>query len=204
MILAKPILMTSIITGDIINSRNHSPNTWLDGLKNILNNFGQTPEHWEIYRGDSFQLEIDKKNALKTALMIKAHMKQFKDIDVRLAIGIGNKSYKADHITQSNGSAFVHSGECFENLKKNTLAIQSNNTNFDTIINIMLGLGLLTMNTWTPTTATLMALVLKHPDYNQKQLAKITNSTQGNISQGLKRAGYDEIIKLLNYYVLNV
>lgn len=195
--------MTSIITGDIINSRDHFPEAWLDGLKQVLQTFGTAPKQWEIYRGDSFQLEIPPKKALKAALLIKAHMKQFKDLDVRLAIGIGEKTYDAKTITESNGSAFIHSGACFENLKKTTLAIKSNDEEFDTIINIMISLGLLTMNSWTTTTASLIKLALEHPNYNQKQLAELTNSTQGNISQGLKRSGYDEILKLLEYYSLN-
>ncbi|MGJ5640664.1 transcriptional regulator [Formosa sp. S-31] len=196
--------MTSIITGDIINSRAHLPKLWLESLKDTLSKFGTSPKTWEIYRGDSFQLETPPELALKTAILIKASIKQLKDIDVRLAIGIGEKSYASGAITESNGSAFVNSGECFENLKKTTLAVKSEYPEFDITINIMLGLALLTMNSWTPTTAHLITLALEHPDYNQKQLAKLTNSTQGNVSQGLKRSGYDEILKLLEYYTQNI
>ncbi|WP_341215847.1 SatD family protein [uncultured Wocania sp.] len=192
--------MTSIITGDIINSKKSSPKLWLETLKTILNSYGNSPLSWEIYRGDSFQLEINPKQALKACVLIKATIKQFENIDVRLAIGIGEKTYQSDKITESNGSAFVNSGECFEALKKTTLAVKSPFNEFDNSINIMLELAQLILNNWTSTSAILIKTALENPDLNQSQLAKILKRTQGNISQGLKRAGYDEISKLLYYY----
>ena len=193
-------IMTSIITGDIINSKKSSPKNWLEALKSILNSFGNSPKTWEIYRGDSFQLEVNPKQALAACMLIKATIKQFENIDVRLAIGIGEKTYQSKNITESNGSAFVNSGECFESLKKTTLAIKSHNELFDTSINIMLDLAQLTINNWSSTSAILVKTTLENPDLNQNQLAKILERTQGNVSQGLKRAGFDEISKLLHYY----
>ncbi|WP_282124030.1 SatD family protein [Algibacter mikhailovii] len=192
--------MTSIITGDIINSKETLPQAWLATLKLALNNFGNNPKQWEIYRGDSFQLEVPIQDALKAAFLIKAAIKQHKNLDVRLAIGIGKKTFSTPKITESNGSAFVNSGECFETLKKTTLAIKSPYKSFDDQINIMLELAQLTTNYWTSTSANLVKTALEHPQLNQKALAKKLNKTQGNISQGLKRAGYDELSKLLDYY----
>lgn len=192
--------MTSIITGDIINSQKSSPKQWLEALKSVLSIYGNSPLAWEIYRGDSFQLEIPPKKALEACMLIKATIKQFNGIDVRLAIGIGKKTYASEKITESNGSAFVNSGECFEALKKTTLALKSPFENFDLAINIMFDLAFLTIDSWTTTTAKLIKTVLENPGLNQLQLADRLNKTQGNISQGLKRAGFDEISKLLHYY----
>lgn len=196
--------MTSVITGDIINSQKKSPEKWLEALKSILSHYGTTPSQWEIYRGDSFQLEINPKHALEACILIKATIKQFEEIDVRLAIGLGDKNYSSNKITESNGSAFINSGACFENLKKTTLAIKSPFDIFDKTINIMLDLALLTINNWSTTSANLIKISLENPNLNQNQLAEIVERTQGNISQGLKRAGFDEIQKLLNYYKAQV
>ena len=192
--------MTSIITGDIINSKETNPEKWLKSLKDELRNYGNEPAQWEIYRGDSFQLEIAPEKALKACININATIRQFKTLDVRLAIGIGDKTYKSDKITESNGSAFVNSGECFEQLKKSTLAIQSPFNVFDNQINIMLDLAALTMNSWKPTTSKTIKIAIENPELNQIQLAKLLGKTQSNISESLKRAGYDEISKLLHYY----
>ncbi|KAB1068645.1 transcriptional regulator [Tamlana haliotis] len=196
--------MTSIITGDIINSKESSPKQWLEPLKAVLNQFGTSPSTWEIYRGDSFQFEVTPEDALKACLLIKATIKQFKNIDVRLAIGIGKKSFTSEKITESNGEAFVNSGECFEDLKKTTLAIKSPFPEFDTTINIMLELAQLTINHWSSTSALLIKTTLDHPGFTQNELAETLGKTQGNISQGLKRAGQDELSKLLNYYKIQI
>lgn len=192
--------MTSIITGDIINSRASDPKVWMDILKSELNKQGKEPQQWEIYRGDSFQLEVTPKNALKTTILLKAAIKQFKAIDIRMAIGYGDKTYQSKSITESNGSAFVNSGSCFENLKKTTLAIKSDTTAFDNQINLMIELALLTMNNWTPAASTIFKAAIEYPEKKQSELAKLLNKEQSNISEGLKRAGYDEIYKLIQFY----
>jgi hypothetical protein len=192
--------MVAIITGDIINSRETTPQVWLNGLKSVLNLFGKEPKHWEVYRGDSFHLEIAPKDAINAAFLSKASIKQCKHNDVRLAIGIGNKTYDSEKITESNGSAFVNSGQCFEQLKKTTLAIKSPSLGFDYQMNLMLELALLVMDHWKPATSTILKYTLKHPKLNQKGIAKELKKSQSNISEGLKRGGYDELSKLLSYY----
>jgi len=193
-------MLIAVLTGDLVNSRVSHPTKWIAKLKFILNRFGKTPNTWEIYRGDSFQLETELKDALYAALMIKAHLKSHANLEVRIAIGIGKKEYNAKKITESNGSAFINSGHCFENLKKNTLAIQTEEPEFNTTLNLMFQLASVIIDSWTPVVAELIELALKHPDYNQKQIAKILETTQSNVSQGLKRGGYDELTKLLSYY----
>src|SRR5688572_30345759 len=104
--------MTGILTGDIIGSRKAvTTENWIVPLQIILNSFGTSPAQWEIYRGDSFQLEInDPEATLEAAILIKSTVKKIKKMDVRIAIGIGEKTFHSDTITSSNGSAFVRSG----------------------------------------------------------------------------------------------
>lgn len=112
--------MTSIITGGIINSRKLlSSQDWLIPLKKVLSTYGKPPKTWEIYRGDIFQIEIkDAEKSFLAAIKIKASVKSVKGLDVRMAIGIGEKTFNVPRITESNGEAFINSGEMFETLKK--------------------------------------------------------------------------------------
>jgi len=193
-------IMTAVLTGDIINSRKSKTPDWLSNLKETLGKFGKEPEQWEIYRGDSFQLEIDPKKALEAAIFIKASIKKEKNVDVRVAIGIGNKTYTSNQVTTSNGTAFINSGECFDTLKKINLAIKTPWSEFDEQINLLLELASLTMNGWLPATATIVTSALENKDMNQKELAKMLEKSQSSISEALSRAGYDEINKLINTY----
>ena len=195
--------MTTVITGDIINSRNTKPNTWLKVLKRELRALGETPKQWEIFRGDSFQVEVaDPAEALRVALLIKAAIKSIKQADVRLAIGIGDKSFKAKSITQSNGSAFVHSGEAMEGLKKGkvSLVVRSNNPAFDKEMNLYLKLVLVVMKKWTANAAEVVYTALQHPDKSQKALGKLLRIKQNAVSTRLKRACFYELKEVLDLY----
>ncbi len=193
--------MIAIITGDVINSREVDAQQWMPELKKVLNKYGSKPKTWEIYRGDSFQIEITPAEALKAAILIKSTIKQFKSLDVRMAIGIGEKTYKSEKITESNGSAFIYSGQSFEKLKKQTLAIQTVWKEFNKTLNLMFSLATLTMDNWTPTSSLIIktAIAFEHK-INQKKLALLLNKKQSNISTSLKRGGFYEIQKLLFYY----
>ena len=193
--------MDAVITGDIINSRKLSAKEWMPKLKHALNKYGNEPKDWEIYRGDSFQLKTAPENALQATIFIKSTIKQFKKIEVRTAIGIGDTTYQSDTITESSGSAYINSGTTFENLKKQTLAIKTPWEEFDESLNLMFELASLTMDNWTPTSSLIIKTAIEaDQNVNQKELATILDKKQSNISAGLKRGGYYEIQKLLNHY----
>lgn len=194
--------MTSIITGDIINSRKLPSKIWIDGLKNLLNTKGKNPSEWEIYRGDEFQLEvINPEEALLTALQIKAYLKTLK-LDARMSIGFGDKTYKAEKISESNGTAFVHSGELFETLKKQktTLAINSGNPDFDTEMNLMLRLGLTFMDNWLVQSAEFVLTAIENKSLSQEEIGLKLGINQAAVSRRRKRAQFDLVTELDNHF----
>ncbi len=195
--------MTSIITGDIIQSQKVKPSVWLDILKTQLNTLGQNPQKWEIFRGDSFQAEVDNPlNALQTAIKIKAAIKCIKQLDVRLAIGIGDKTHNAIKITESNGSAFVYSGNQFEKIKKEktNLAIASPCEIFNRDMNLFIKLASIAMDNWSINSAQTVKIALENPEKSQKELGELLGIKQNAVSSRLKRAYFDEIKALLEIY----
>jgi hypothetical protein len=193
--------MIAVITGDIINSREAKAQEWLPILKSVLNQYGKEPKQWEIFRGDSFQLEVRPVEAVKAALHIKASIKQLSNLDAQIAVGLGEKEYQAKKITESNGSAFINSGECFEEQKKQTLAVRSPNPQLNEQINLLLALALLTVNKWSKTTALVVKTALENPTKNQVELAEILDKkAQSSISEALTRGGFDEIMRLEKRY----
>lgn len=196
--------MVAILTGDIINSRKGAVEGWIHLLKDTLNNYGNEPKDWEIFRGDSFQLALAPKKALLAAIHIKATLKQTKTYDVRIAIGLGDESYSSPKITEANGTAYVHSGECFEGLKKHSLGIKSAHTALDEALNTMLKLSLLITDNWSSVVSKVIKAALENPEKNQKDLAKLLNRSQSNISEALKRGGYDEIVNMNEFYIKKI
>ena len=195
--------MTTVITGDIVNSQNTTPGIWLAALKKELNKIGPSPQVWEIYRGDSFQVEVsDPMKALEKAIRIKASIKCIKGLDVRMAIGLGEKSHSSGNILESNGTAFIFSGEKFEQLtrEKQTLAIASAYVRFDRDINLYIRLALIIMDNWSVNSAEMVKLAMDHPEITQAELGELLGIKQNAISYRLKRAAFDEIGELLNIY----
>ena len=198
--------MISIITGDIINSRDISnQKEWLLPLKKLFSTYGKSPKVWEIYRGDSFQIEIKKpEESLMAAILIKASIKSIRKegLDVRMAIGIGNKNYNAPKITESNGEAFINSGEQFESLKKQkqNLAIKSPWKETDNELNLMISLASIAMDKWSVSSAEFIILSLKNQTLSQKKLGVKIGRTQSSISERQTRSHYDEIVKLEVFY----
>lgn len=193
--------MVAILTGDIIGSQKTETTIWIEVLKTVLARYGNNPTDWELYRGDSFQLIASPEQALFIAIIIKAELKKLKTIDVRIAIGIGQIDYRAPKITESNGSAFVQSGHCFDGLKKQTLAIKTPWEAYNQSLQVMIDWAMITLDNWSDKTAEIIALKLQNPELNQKEMALILNKKgQGNISETLKRGGYKELHQLLDYY----
>lgn len=194
--------MTSIITGDIIKSRKLKTSEWMEGFKTFLSQFGKNPTDWEIYRGDEFQLEVkNSEEAFITAILIKTYLKSVK-LDARMSIGIGEKNYSATKISESNGSAFVYSGETFENLKKqkNTLAIQTNNSEFNTQMNLLFKLGLTFIDGWLSQSLEFVICALQNPDLSQEELGQKLNINQAAVSRRRKRAQFELLLELNEYY----
>ena len=194
--------MTSVITGDIIGSRQQKSKDWVEDLKRILDPFGETPRQWEVYRGDEFQIEIQNvEEALLAAILIKAHLKAIK-LDARMSIGFGDKTHNAEKISESNGDAFIHSGELFETLKKQkvTLAMRTGNSDIDEKMNLMIQLALTFMDSWLVQSAEFVAIAIENPTLSQEELGQKLGINQAAVSRRQKRAQFDLVMNLDRYF----
>ncbi|MBW3468104.1 SatD family protein [Arthrospiribacter ruber] len=201
--------MIAVIKGDIIASRTISnPESWMNPLKSLLSQWGTSPKDWELVWGDFFQLEIKSpQEALTKAWAIKSTIKQVSRVrkdkknspmDVRLAIGIGAKTYDGSKVSESNGPAFVNSGERFDRLKKDrvNMAIQSPWEELDKEINLYLKLAGIFMDTWTISSAELVLLYLQNPEATQEEIGIKLGIKQNSVSGRWSRAKIDEMIEI--------
>ncbi len=192
--------MIAVITGDIIHSSKRNPELWLEVLKSVLQKYGDSPGTWDVYRGDSFQLEVKPNLAFLAAIHIKASIMQMTPLNARIAIGLGQISHRAGKITESNGSAFIRSGQCFEQLNKRNLGVITGDEMVDNTLNLMFDLALLTFDSWSARVAEMVKTAIENDEFTQQELSKKMDISQSNISRGLKRAGYHEMDRLNIFY----
>lgn len=205
--------MIAVVKGDIIASRSlNNQEKWLTPIKTLFNTWGNSPKQWELAWGDSFQVEVsDPENALQRALEIKSIIKKVEPadankkssaIDVRMAIGIGAKTYTGERISESNGPAIINSGEKFEKLKKErtNLAIQSPWASFDDEINLYLKLAGIFIDNWSVSSAELVKIVLENPQITQEEIGELLGIKQNSVSGRWNRAHIDEIVQIDNVF----
>ena len=185
--------MIAIITGDIINSQKSDSELWLPKLKGLLQSWSTTPKNWEIYRGDEFQLKCSVDEVFHKALLIKSLLRSFENLDVRVAIGIGNEVFLSEKITESNGSAYLNSGRLLTDIKSQgkTFAIQTENEKVNQDLNILFKWAAIDFDNWTVATAEIIHQLLRNSELTQDELAKELNITQSSVSQRLKRANFE-------------
>lgn len=199
--------MIAVLKGDIVASRKISnPEKWLIPLKALLAKWGSTPEQWELVWGDSFQLEINEpETALSKALEIKAlikkvtasdNRKKSAAVDVRIAIGVGEKTYAGQRVSESNGAAFINAGEKFEVLKDMRLGVKTPWPDFDDEINLYLKLAGLFMDRWSVSSAELLSIVLAEESITQHDIGALLGIKQSAVSGRWNRAHVDEVMKI--------
>ena len=191
--------MIAIITGDIIKSKKAAPAIWLPILKKVLSKYGKESEKWEIFRGDSFQLETNIADVFHAYLYIRTAIKTIPPLDVRMSIGVGEKDYKGESILNSNGSAFINSGEAFEELKKQTVVVKTPWNKENELFDILLSSAAFIIEKWNPNTSSTILIALENPDITQKKLAEKMGKDAGLLSRQLKKAGFEEIQKTIDY-----
>lgn len=199
--------MVGVITGDIVASRRlTNQEEWLAPLKELLNSWGERNKSWELSRGDYFQVEVvNPREVLLKALQIKTLVKKVRPqnekkqtslIDVRMSLGIGEKTFVGEVISESNGSAYIFSGERFDLLKKENvkLGIKTPWETFDEEMNLYFKLLGLFMDSWTISSAELIQLVLQYPNSTQEEIGKQLGIKQNSVSGRWNRAHVDELL----------
>lgn len=197
--------MIALIIGDLVNSASTDPKKWMPELKRFLSRQGKSPGTWEIFRGDSFQLQCKVEEAFQKFLLLKSIIRQMPGLDVRVSIGIGTLDYKAARITESNGTAFLRAGRAFDALKeKQYLVFSTGQEKANEPLNLLARFASLVMDNWTAAAAETVQTVLENPAWNQQQVADKLKVRQSAVSQNRKRAQLDLILDLNAYYIKTV
>ena len=202
--------IVAVITGDIIRSsriQKADRALLLKHLERIFEDLDQevSSNQSEIFRGDSFQLVLDKaEKALLAAVLLRAGLKkgQYRgeegrlQADARIAVGIGALSYRGEKPGMSDGDAFRLSGRALDEMKKrNSLTIKTIWPEVNEEMEVACVLSEAIIRRWTqPQAAIIYAYLLNNK--TQQELAEEFGITQGAVSQRLSESGHIDAIKI--------
>ena len=202
-------MIKGVITGDLINSTNIASEwrqTIVDALNTCIADFSPlTPIKIEMYRGDSFQVIVDKpEHALAAAIALRAKLRlstpDDMDIwDARLSLGIGYISFENDSIVTSDGEAFRLSGRSFDSIGKKKLIVSTPWADFNTAIGLVTRFADDIISSWTVKQALVVSSALVYPK-TQKDMAEELGMTRQNFNYHWSSARGQLILDYIEYY----
>ncbi len=194
-----------VITGDVVNSSTIKVD-WrkllIDSIQQVANELSALSTlKIEFFRGDSFQLIVDKpEETLKIAVLLRAGLKsktplESKSIwDARMAIGIGEISYTSDKIVVSDGEAFHLSGWGLDEIGKRRLTIKTKWEDVNEELKVSTAFADDIITGWTGSQAQVIYPALLYQTSQKEIAAKYDKSAQ-NISK-LLGAAKESLIRI--------
>lgn len=172
----------AVITGDVVSSTSYRPDErdeMLAALRALPCVLAPIEEvRFEMFRGDGFQIGIT--NAIysaRIAIAIRSYLRSHKidsrQLDARIALGIGSVEYVSEALSTCDGSAFRNSGRLLDQMRERRLEISTPWTDVDDELTLSTAFVDDIISSWTA---------------NQSKVeleALLTQKTHAEIAQGL-------------------
>lgn len=199
--------MISVLTGDIVySSTAKSSETWRAVLKEVFRTIEKRHEVLgagvEMHRGDGFQLGLaHPAESLEIALLLRAGIikdpETPKNLDARVAIGIGEYAHFYNSVNEADGEVFTRSGRTLDAMKKGDvrIALSSPDADFDEEMKTSFALADILMQGWSKADAEIVWYNLIG-ELTQAEIAEELGISQPAVSKRKTRAHIDQL-KLL-------
>jgi len=196
----------AVISGDIIGSSLLKPAS-RKKLQQLLDRLlKHTAEQWpdmryQQYRGDSLQITFtgNRLVALRMVLLLHNYLIA-QNYKIRLAVGVGEISFKSNQVITSDGSAFQASGPYLDELAKSgeIISIAGSDDEFTTEWQVHSASLNYILERLTPQQAE--ALYLQLQDLTQNIIAQELRIKQPSVHQRLQAAGWPVVNKILTRF----
>ena len=202
-------MIRGVITGDIVDSSSIS-NEWKskisETLQKVVSDFRmQSPANLEMFRGDSFQITVEKpSSALPIGIALRAALRAntpdgLTPWDARISIGIGEVSYESESILTSDGEAFRLSGRGFDTLGKRRLFISTSTEGLNAELKLNTAFADEIITKWTPKQAAVVCVGLIK-EASQKDMAESMDMKLSNFNKHWNLAHVSLILSYINRF----
>lgn len=196
----------AVISGDIVGSSYLKPaaRRKLQGLLDaFINEFVHEYPDLQVqqYRGDSIQgiLTTNRTSVLRLTLLLHSFLIQYA-YKMRLAIGVGEISYKSKQVITSDGSAFQASGPFLDALVKSgeIISIAGDNDDFTSEWQVHSASLNYHIQHWSIQQAEAVYLQLR--EMTQEEIARKLKIKQPSVYYRLQAAGWHVVHKILTRF----
>lgn len=192
--------MIGVISGDIIKSQKIPKQQYDDMLyqleQSLRANCDKTTS-WDIYRGDAFQLQIEKSEQLVTiAIFIYLQLKSA-GYELRQSMALGHIDNPRHSIKTATGSAFTLSGQGLDNMANQRFTFAIANQVVDESFKLNLALVDVLLCKITQKQANALYVYLTHTNNSHAALAKELNTSRENVTKLLNLANYQLIERFI-------
>ena len=196
--------IATIITADVVNSTLLEKKQRTELFKSISKMV--KPYKHDFYRGDSFQVFIkDNHTALELCLKLrllgkKQNKNRKSDLDIRIAVGIGEVKSPLRDIRQATDEPFILSGRMLDSMDHSTgrLRIITAAEDSNAILEVISRFTDYIFKDITSRQAEVLLELLQ--GNKQKEVAKKLKKSQVTISRQAHAAGWSEIEFILDHY----
>jgi hypothetical protein len=195
----------TVISGDVVGSSLLKPAA-RKKLQQLLDSFfKQSAQQWpdlqiQQYRGDSIQaiLTGNRLAALRIVLLLHTYLIKEK-YKIRMAIGVGEITFKSKQVITSDGSAFQASGPYLDALTKSGEVISiAGADDFTSEWEVHSASLNYLIQHWSPQQAE--AVYLQLQDFTQEAIAKKLKIKQPAVYYRLQGAGWPVVNKILTRF----
>lgn len=208
------------ITGDIVNSTEILNSGHREEMLEVLNKTVKDINNEafinlslygtisiDIYRGDSFQLLVEKPHAaLRVAILIRAALiaksNSQQRWDARIGVGVGKDEFRGDNVRKSDGEAFRLSGIAFDSLgQARRLMVETPDTDFNEELVVSTAFADNIISSWTPAQAEAIYLHLLN-GMTQKNIAQIVNKTPQTVNKLLAVSNFELVFDYITRFTI--
>ncbi|ASM54590.1 MULTISPECIES: hypothetical protein [Pseudoalteromonas] len=194
--------MIGVISGDIIKSQTipqQQYDAMLYQLEQSLRSITTQRTHWNIYRGDAFQLQLNNPEQLfKTAILVYLHLKA-SGYELRQSMALGKIDNPRSDIKTATGSAFTLSGQGLDKIANQRFIINIAEQQLDESLSLNLAFVDVLLTKITLKQANALYVYLTKADNSHAAVAKELKTSRENVTKLLNLAHYQLIERFIKY-----
>lgn len=214
--------MYAVITGDVVGSTTSQTRgdqnkyglldeSLTTAFESMMTQGWVSKGDFTSFRGDSFQGVLPAEHGLEAVLLIKSALKGGVTADLkadhglswscRVGMGIGEVTYRAPHVSKSNGPAFHRSGRLLDAMPRDHfVAMASPWDSVNEELELMCRyLDIIIERLWTVKSARSVYVHLKE-NYTQQEMADLFGISQPALSQRIQSAEWAVLEQTIRRY----